>query len=191
MCPQSQNKLYLHLDRSAGKYRGTMTVETGSHWQADEVDYWAWIDTSAAAAAGDDDDEHPHAVVSRIKEGTRKRLYEHGDGEVEDREMDKMYKRDYWEDPAYAPLLEFSGLLVARAEAVLCLSERVHRDSEAIVAEWWRERERERRSRADESEPETETAPAAAAGQGHRLFIFCFWRSIVDNLAALLRYFLG
>ncbi|CAD6334580.1 unnamed protein product [Miscanthus lutarioriparius] len=68
-----------------------MTVETGSHWQA-EVD-WAWVDTAAAANA---DDDHPHVVVSRIKEGTRKRLYEHGEGEL-DREMDKMYKRDYWE----------------------------------------------------------------------------------------------
>ena len=84
-----------------------MTVETGSHWQA-EVD-WAWVDTAAAADA---DDDHPHVVVSRIKEGTRKRLYEHGEGELY-REMDKMCKRDYWEDPAYAPLLELSGVRTA------------------------------------------------------------------------------
>lgn len=49
--------------------------------------------------------------------------------------------------------------------------------------------ERERRSRADESEPEPETARTAAGGEG-RLF-FRFWRSIVDSLSALLRYFLG
>jgi hypothetical protein len=122
-------------------------------------------------------------VVSRIKEGTRKRLYEH-EHEL-DREMDKMYKRDYWEDPAYAPLLELSGLLLARAEAVLCFSDRAHRASDAIVAEW--RQERERRRRADEPEPAG--AASAAAGEGH--LFFCFWRSIVDNLAALLRYFLG
>jgi hypothetical protein len=149
-----------------------MTMETGSHRQA-EVD-WPRVDTAAA-----DDD----VVVSRIKRGTRKRLYEHSEGEL-DRDMDKMYKRDYWEDPAYAPLLELSGLLLARAEAVLCFSDRAHRASDDIVAEWRQERERRSRA-ADEPEP----ARAAAAGEG-RLF-FCFWRSIVDNLAALLRYFLG
>lgn len=166
-------------------------METGSHWQAEEAD-WACIDTTA----GDDDDEYPHAViVSRIKDGTRKRLYEHGEDELEDdREMDKLYKRDYWDDPAYAPLLELSSLGTARAEAVICFSERARRASEAMVAEWRREWEERRCSRAaaadeQEPEPEPEAAPAAAASEG-RLFL-CFWRSIVDNLAALLHYFLG
>lgn len=61
-------------------------------------------------------------------ETTRKRPLERHEDEAEDREMDKMYKSNFWEDPAYTAKLRFSGLQIARvAAAYENLLERVER----------------------------------------------------------------
>lgn len=47
----------------------------------------------------------------------RKRAYEDSEGEL-DVTMKKLYKCNYWEDPAYASKIKTSGLLLARSAAL-------------------------------------------------------------------------
>ena len=70
------------------------------------------------------------------KEGstTRKRPYERDEFETADREMDKMFRCNYWEDPAYAFRLQRCGLLLARFAALRQFSERVNRATDAWEA---------------------------------------------------------
>ena len=60
----------------------------------------------------------------------RKRPLERGKYEQLDRVMDKMYKRNYWEDPAYAWRLRHFGLDLARDAAYENLFERAAREHE-------------------------------------------------------------
>ena len=89
---------------------------------------------------GDTGDRAPHTagVVSVTKEAgstttTRKRPYERDEFEA-DREMDKMFRCNYWEDPAYAFRLQRCGLLLARFAALRQFSERVNRATDAWEA---------------------------------------------------------
>ena len=64
----------------------------------------------------------------------RKRPLERGKYEQLDRVMDKMYKRNYWEDPAYAWRLGHFGLDLARDAAYENLFERAAKEHAAWLA---------------------------------------------------------
>ena len=64
----------------------------------------------------------------------RKRPLERGKYEQLNRVMDKMYKRSYWEDPAYAWRLRHFGLDLARDAAYENLFERAAREHAAWLA---------------------------------------------------------
>jgi hypothetical protein len=57
---------------------------------------------------------------------SRKRPYEYGEHEY-DVSMEKLYKCNYWEDPAYAKKIEFFGLGLARNAALDNECERLYR----------------------------------------------------------------
>lgn len=62
---------------------------------------------------------------------SRKRPYEYGEHEY-DVSTEKLYKGNYWEDPAYAKKIEFFGLTLARSDALDNACERLHREFEVL-----------------------------------------------------------
>jgi hypothetical protein len=69
----------------------------------------------------------PHATRAR---GQKKRAHER----ERDVSIEKLFKCNYWEDPAYASKLQDIGLMRARSAALDNVFERLHREFESYMA---------------------------------------------------------
>ncbi|KAG2583357.1 hypothetical protein PVAP13_6KG249400 [Panicum virgatum] len=107
--------------------------------RAMDVDPPPAVGTKKKTPEGDDGGNHGYGgwaagtteTAAGSSRSSRKRPYPYEVGE-EDREIDKMFKCNYWEDPAREGTLQRFGQLFARAAAVDVYCE----SSRRIVAAW-------------------------------------------------------